>query len=310
MNPYAAAYHSLLTNCSERLSWQIRRFEAEGLIRMIVGKQPLNVWYYKPHAWNQDAPVLFVMHGVKRNARNYHRSWRAHAETHNVLLLVPEFSRSHYPGPGKYHFGNTFSTAGQPIAPTQWTYTVIEYIFDMMKMLLGFYASTYSIYGHSAGAQFVHRMVLFLPEARIDRAICANAGWYLVPTYERIFPYGLRASGIPEHSLRKAFAKHLLILLGEHDTHPAHKYLKQTCRAQAQGENRYERGHYFYRAAQQEAARLHVPFNWDLRIVQGAGHNNTRMAAEAVHILYRRLPEHINPSLQARGASYGVIADA
>lgn len=291
MNPYAYAYHSLQQTRAQRLRWQIQNFDSDGFIRVNAGEHALKVWYHRPQGWTKDAPVLFVMHGVKRNARNYRRSWITHAEANNFLLLVPEFSRSRYPGTDKYHFGNTFSPSGQPLAPSQWTYTMIEHIFDIMKILMGFHTTTYSIYGHSAGAQFVHRMLLFLPSARIETAICANAGWYMLPSYEATFPYGLRTSGIRERDVKKAFAKNLLILLGEDDTHPSHKYLKQTFHAQAQGDNRYERGHYFYQTARREAARLRVPLAWELRVVHGVGHNNTRMTIEAVQALYQERRE-------------------
>ena len=56
-------------------------------------------------------------------------------------------------------------------------------------------AQRYHIYGRSAGGQFVHRLALFVPEARCEAAITANAGWYTVPTFAGDgFPYGLKGS--------------------------------------------------------------------------------------------------------------------
>src|SRR4051812_3810097 len=38
------------------------------------------VWYYVPQDASPDAPVLFVMHGVKRDAGRYRDEWMPHAQ--------------------------------------------------------------------------------------------------------------------------------------------------------------------------------------------------------------------------------------
>ena len=266
----------------------IRNWEFHGLgpktpIQIGRGEKQVTVWCHTPKKWNEYSPVIFVMHGVKRNARKYHHAWIGHAERHNFLLLVPEFSQQHYPGRRGYNLGNILSPSGNPHAEDKWAYTAIEELFDAVQTIMVFRTNTYRIYGHSAGAQFVHRLTLFLPDARIDTAICANAGWYTFPWYANRFPYGLMDSGITEADLKKAFGKRVIVLLGDNDTNPHHKYLKQSTLAKRQGANRYERGINFYQAAKREAARLQVPLNWELRIVPGVGHHHRKMATAAVN---------------------------
>ena len=44
--------------------------------------------------------------------------------------------------------------------------------------------ATARIYGHSAGSQFVHRFLMTRPDAPVERAVAANAGWYTLPDDE------------------------------------------------------------------------------------------------------------------------------
>jgi pimeloyl-ACP methyl ester carboxylesterase len=53
---------------------------------------------------------------------------------------------------------------------------VIERLFDHVRQTLGISATTYDIVGHSAGGQFVERLVLFLPSARFRRAVASSPG--------------------------------------------------------------------------------------------------------------------------------------
>jgi len=247
--------------------------------------KPITVWYYRPKELEASTPVVFVMHGTKRNGREYRDAWIEHAEKQQFLLLVPEFSKKYYPGSKQYNLGNMFSSSGKRIANSKWTYTAVEHIFDSVKTISEIETETYSIYGHSAGAQFVHRLVLFNRDARVKTAICANAGWYTMPTSKHKFPYGLKNSGISVKRLKKAFGQELIILLGDKDTDENHKYLRKTPEATAQGKHRFERGKKFYETAKHESAKLKIPLKWNLEIVNGVGHSNSKMAKAAAKLL-------------------------
>jgi hypothetical protein len=247
--------------------------------------KPITVWYYKPEKSNPNYPVVFVMHGVRRNGREYRDSWVEHSEKGKFLLLVPEFSEKFYPGSMQYNLGNMFTPSGKSLSKSKWSYTAIECIFDHARNIDGFKAERYSIYGHSAGAQFVHRLVLFLPDARIKTAICANAGWYTMPTGRFEFPYGLKKSHISLKQFRNAFSQNLIVLLGDKDTDQNHKHLRKTKEALAQGKHRFERGKNFFQCAKRETARLNTPLNWKLQTVAGVGHSNSGMAKAATKLI-------------------------
>lgn len=123
------------------------------------------------------------------------------------------------------------------------------------------------IYGHSAVAQFVHRMVMFLPKARIKVAISANAGWYTMPSEGTAFPYGLSTSGSKLADVSVSFSKNLTILLGDEDVDENHKYLRKTPEAMSQGKHRFERGHAFYKTAVTRSEERGIKLKWKLKVV-------------------------------------------
>ncbi|MCG8353851.1 MAG: hypothetical protein MI924_39305 [Chloroflexales bacterium] len=257
----------------------------------------LKVRFYHPSALRSDSPIVFVMHGTKRGARTCCNNWALAAERFGFLLLCPRFARDDYPA-RTYHLGNIVDRAGNQMPKAQWTFGVIERLFDCVKEHTGNTSSHYAIYGHSAGAQFVHRMAMFMPEARFSFAIVANAGWYTMPTFNSSqFPYSLSGSDATPELLASALSRQVLIMLGEDDTNVDDPYLKRSRRAMQQGAHRVERGLAFYQHAQRQAEQLGMPLKWRLKTVPGATHNNTQMmpfaAAEiAQHFgLTERSPE-------------------
>ncbi len=167
-------------------------------------------------------------------------------------------------------------------------------------MATGNRSERYSIYGHSAGAQFVHRYLYFMPEARVDRAVAANAGWWTLPDLKVDFPYGLRGSSINESGLKALLQRPLVVLLGTADTDPNHANLRRTPEAMAQGAYRFARGQYFYAAGQRQAKALGVPLAWKLETATGVGHVDKDMAPYAVDILFGRRPVSKRDSAHVR----------
>jgi poly(3-hydroxybutyrate) depolymerase len=251
-------------------------------------RHPVPVWYYRPALWRRSDPVVIVMHGTGRSARGYRAVWAPYAEQYGFLLIAPEFSTKNYPGSAAYHHGNLVDRRGNAVDSARWTFTTVERIFDEVQRRTGSEQPMYRIYGHSAGSQFVHRMLLLMPGARVERAVVANAGWYTLPTGEEEYPYGLGAQlESPEWRvrLRAAFARDVSVLVGTADTAAADPDLRRTPRAMQQGPDRFARGHTFLDVARGQAARMHLPFRWRLATVQDAEHSNREMAGAAAAIL-------------------------
>lgn len=247
----------------------------------------LRVWYWVPDEVDATTPIVFVMHGVKRDADRYLAEWVPLAERHGFIVVVPEFNQASFPGSLGYNTGYFTEPDGQPRPRAQWSFAALEPLFDAVKARTGTRVPRYSLYGHSAGAQFVHRYVLFMPEARLRRAVAANAGWYTRPDLTIAYPYGLAGSPVGEEELKRALDKPLTILLGTADTDTADPNLRTSRQANAQGPHRFARGLSFHAAGKATAARLDVPFRWHLKEVPGVGHDNGEMAVAAGPLLVR-----------------------
>jgi pimeloyl-ACP methyl ester carboxylesterase len=224
--------------------------------------------------------VLFLMHGSSRTGEEARDIGAAFAEDHDFVLLVPEFRERDYPG-DCYAFGNMSDGAGHLQPEEKWGFTVVEHLFDLVRQKLGLGATTYDIIGHSAGGQFVHRLVLFLPSARFRRAVASSPGRYAFPTLGQSFPYGLRGSGIDAARLATAFGRDFVLLLGDRDTADR----EREPAAMFQGANRFARGLRFFATATEEARALNSALAWRLRIVSGADHTPAPMVRASLEVL-------------------------
>lgn len=246
-----------------------------------LSDRPLRVWYSAPPGDLTNARVIVVMHGQSRRAEAYRNSWTVAAARAGAILIAPEFSEALYPGTNAYNLGNV---GREP--QSRWSYSVIEPLFDFVRADTGNRTDRYFLYGHSAGAQFVHRFLLLVPSHRVARAVAANAGWYTAPEIEVGFPYGLRNSPITDVAVRGALGMRLTVLLGENDTNPNDTDLRHTAGADRQGLHRFARGQFFYRAGLRTARLLGTPFGWNLVTVPGVAHSNSAMVPAAAQALF------------------------
>lgn len=237
----------------------------------------LPVYYHRPAGLAPDAPIMIVMHGNGRDAERYRNEWAPVAERGRFTVIVPHFARSDFPTTRSYNVGNLRTADGEPIPERLWSFSAIEPLFEEVRQAIGSTRKTYYLFGHSAGSQFVHRFLYWKPQARVETAFPANAGWYTMPDYTIAYPYGLKGSGLPERNLARSLSRKVVILLGGQDI-KRDPDLRTTPEAMQQGPHRLARGGHFYYAAQRAARRLRVPFRWDKALVEGAGHENGKMA--------------------------------
>ncbi|WP_167140467.1 alpha/beta hydrolase [Diaminobutyricimonas sp. TR449] len=244
---------------------------------------PVKVWYSAPEGRLEDAPILIVMHGAQRDGRAYRQDWLPLLEDTDVLLLVPEFSDDEYPGVEAYNLGRTIDDDGDLRPEDEWSLGVIEQLFDHVVDEIGSTATDYALFGHSAGAQFVHRFIEFMPESKARVAVAANAGWYTVPDDSIDFPYGTDDAPVSASDMAPAFARRLIVLLGSDDTDPKDDLLQRDRNTDRQGTNRLSRGWHFFDQARDAADG--APFNWQLITVPGVAHEHEEMAKAALPLL-------------------------
>ncbi len=246
----------------------------------------LRVLTYRPSDLDADTPVLIAMHGVTRDADDYLLSWAPLAERYRFLLIVPEFTKADWPGSRSYNLGNMRRQNGRPVPREDWSFTLVDQMFDEVCRVFGSNAKHYRLYGHSAGAQFVHRFLTFTGGVRVNRTVAANAGWYTVPDPDIPFPYGLQGEGVADETLRLAFRTNMVVLLGADDNDPNAPDLRQAAEAQAQGPHRLARGKHYVTRARALAHEMGAPFYWQAQEVPKVGHSDRAMAPFAAQVLF------------------------
>lgn len=246
---------------------------------------PLPVWYVRPAGTSADAPILFVFHGVQRDADRYLAEWLEVAELEHVIVVVPEFTRENFPGAPNYNHGRLIDTSGVAVPFAERTFAVIEPMFDALRQRESLTASHYWMFGHSAGAQFVHRFIMTGNARRLERAVSANAGSYMFPDDRYAWPFGTGNLPTGIWAPQQAYTVPMTILLGTSDNDPDYPSLPREREAMAQGPHRLARGHAFYEATRADSAARQLPYAWDCRLVPGVGHENGRMAPFGIAIL-------------------------
>lgn len=290
----ADPYPSQILNASE-LS------ERQGRLEFVARDgNTLNAYTHRSPLFDeQTGQILFVMHGTNRNADDYLDNWRSRVDQHNALAIAPEFPKSFYSGSEDYQLG--VGTSGTPYTGTyreyQWrnpedyTHSEVEHLFEAVRDELQNDSCGYSIFGHSAGSQFVHRLLTFRPDARVETAVAGNAGWYTLPSYgdggdNYHMPYGLNGTPPMADRQEMLLGHNLIVMLGEDDTERG-QYFRTTPEADHQGLNRLERGQFYYFTGEQVARDLGVPFNWTLELVPNVGHSNSGLVPSAAGHIFR-----------------------
>lgn len=252
-----------------------------------AGTEMINVETYVPTACAaKPCPLVVSLHGLNRNAEAARENWVEAAERYGLIVAAPHFDKERFPT-------RLFQQGGVRGEPdrARWVYSVIERFFDRALKSGRVSGASYVLFGHSAGAQFVHRMALLLPEARYSTAVSANAGYYTLPVWREgaggfAYPYSLEGTPATEAALKAAFAKPLWVMLGDQDIDPDHPQLNKSRGAEAQGANRLARGENFMAVAASEAKRLGVESRWRDIIVPGVAHEQRKMANAAADALF------------------------
>jgi len=252
--------------------------------RGFFADKPVTVYYYKARSAGSDARVMMVIHGMERQGSRMRDNWLPFAEKNKLIVLAPEFDEARFPS-------RLFNMGGiEGRDRSQWSFQIVEHLFDFVRADEGLSATDYLLFGHSAGGQFVHRFMLLAEAPRVSVAVAANAGSYTMPSYPGLmddkFPYALNESIVSLDKLKQVFARKLVVLLGEADIQTDAANLPKARQATAQGVNRFERGSNFFAQAQAQAQKLGAPLAWERVTVPGVGHDSRRMSQAAARLLF------------------------
>jgi pimeloyl-ACP methyl ester carboxylesterase len=233
----------------------------------------LVLFTYRPDTCT-DPSLLFVFHGLNRNAQNYRDYARPLGDRNCMLIVAPLFDQERFPT-WRYQRGGIAD--GRTVqAAREWTGNLVVKLVDWVR------ASErrtldHSLIGHSAGAQFLSRIAAFTP-TQAKRLVVTNPSTYVAATLDVDAPYGMGRvydAATAQSQLRRYLAQPVTIFLGEEDT--GNENLNESPAAMAQGKTRLERGMNVYRDAQALAASRGWPFNWRLVVLPGTGHSARKM---------------------------------
>lgn len=256
--------------------------EETGSFEFRGGQPPITVWFYRPPAVTSGTRVVFLLHGDSRTGPEARDLGVPYAREGRFILAAPEFSEENFPRDA-YSFGGMVDSGLRLRPRDQWALAAIERLFDHLVARWHLDATTYDVIGHSGGAQYLHRLVLFVPEARFRRAIASSPGRYAFPTPAIPVPYGMKGTDSLA-LLKKALQRDFILLLADRDTVDR----EREPQAMEQGANRFARGLRFFAAATEQATQLGVPLRWQLRINPGADHSPQAAVAAAFRILTER----------------------
>ncbi len=246
--------------------------------------RPVTVYTYVPRRADlKTAPILFVLHGFHRSARQYRDDWAYHADSAGFIVVAPLFDAKVW---GEdYSNPRSKGADGRLRDDAKTSFGLIEHLFDSLKAATGNTQPRYLIYGFSEGGQFVHRLVLTQPEARYARAVIGTPGWYTMPDLDTNWPYGLKHTRTDRAALKGILERDVVLLLGAADNDPNHYELSKSPGAMAEGPHRVARGQNFFKQAEARAAELHANFAWRLQMVPGAGHEPKKMSPPAAALI-------------------------
>jgi hypothetical protein len=251
---------------------------------------PLTLNVYRSPTFTADRPVVLVQHGVMRNGDDYRDYWVEAADRHGLLIVAPTFDESRWPDLASYNDGRVLAHRNRPEA---WTYAVLPRLVQALQAEgITTQAKVY-LFGHSAGGQFVHRLMSSQSHAEFEAVTAGNAGWYTLPSLAGApFPEGMADVGLGHTHLVALLAFPMTILVGDRDNDVTDPYLPRQEGAMRQGPHRLARAHHYFECGKQAAASLQVPFKWQLVEVPGVGHDGRTMSAVCASLWFdgRMLP--------------------
>jgi hypothetical protein len=257
-----------------------------------LAAKPVKVFYHIPASSNGDSPILFLFHGDNRNGAEYRDVLVQKAEKNNFIVIAPEFSEKFFPTGDTYNLGNVFVDGDNPTAASLnpeniWTFSVIEPLFNYVKTTMKLKATSYSIIGHSAGAQFAHRLIMFKPNSSFNTAVISASGWYTLPDFKLDFPYGLKSSPLEKISLSLLYSKKVIVQIGLKDNDPNYPGLRRNALADAQGIERLARANFYFNCHKDVAALNKLNFEWKFVSVPNLDHDYVPAVNAASDLIFK-----------------------
>lgn len=246
----------------------------------------IRVFYHIPADRDRTKmPVIIGFHGNDRDCSYWIETWKEYADKDGFMFFIPWFTHESFPT-RRYQEVGIKDEDGNILSPKYRTTALVDSLINTILINSGTQDSTVTIYGHSAGGQFVHRFMLLNDSPFVNKAIIGNPGWFTFPTKDLDYSYGIRNLGeIQDNQIRKMIEKDIILQLAEGDT-LRENFLRKTYEADLQGLNRLERGNHFFDTLKSMAEKNDWNFNWQRVYVPNVGHDAIEMSRHAAqHLL-------------------------
>jgi pimeloyl-ACP methyl ester carboxylesterase len=244
-------------------------------------------YYYVPTKLTDQTEVLILVHGTPKdlmpeeNAEFYVVSWADFAEEHNYILIAPAFNQENFSSRyGDQAMGGYRGLFGREIGADEWVLRLVNTFQHSTKIL----SDQFSLYGHSAGGQFVGRFLVTHPEV-VKRAVITSAATYPQPDFDVQWPHGMgelhadivwdedrinHVDIVPEkEKWLDATKVPLTVIVGMNDT----EELPQELIPGQKGKNRYVIARNWIQDMETFAESNGVESHFEIELIPGIGHS-------------------------------------
>jgi poly(3-hydroxybutyrate) depolymerase len=252
--------------------------------------RPLVLECFRPPRHDPGKPVVIVQHGMSRNGAEYCEAWVPAAERHGFLVVAITFPKEAWPDAVTYNNGHVLAEDGALRRRDGWSLAIPGRVLTLLREAGMTRRDKIHLWGHSAGGQFVHRLLATQPGGSFAAVGAANSGWYTLPTLDLRYPDGLGGIGLTQDDVVRFLGYPMVIFSGDQDIDGTAENFPKHQAAMAQGPNRFARAQFYLARGQAEAARLGVPCRWTRIVVPEVAHEGMRMAAFAAQHWFDSAP--------------------
>lgn len=265
-------------------------FETKNTTFAVWNNSDVELFYTLPEEINNQTQVLFIVHGGARDSKKYLDIWKKFTEHKNIILVAPEFKRADYEDYEYLNISDDYGVLNKNL--NEHLHNSLSIFFSFFKSKYNLEIDTYKLYGHSGGAQFAHRLLLFSDYDNVSSAVIANAGSYTFLNNEN-YPYGLKESNhLSDKKIKRYLSQRVTFLIGNQDIKKFESSKKNNIQGKAmQGNNRFEVGINYFNNLITVSERQKIPLRWKFQIAKGVAHDNEKMSLLASEILLKDVKE-------------------
>ncbi len=230
--------------------------------------------------------IAVAVHGISRNAHEHFCAFAPLANATNWILLAPLFDAGSFPD---------YQRLGRPGKGERADLALIVALSNLRGRLDLPQRPVY-LFGHSGGAQFVHRFAMTHP-GHVARYAISAPGWYTFPDDTLDYPYGLARPPTSFGALRPADFLKIpgIVFVGSGDCRDGRTLRRDAVVDAHQGDHRQERAMRWTGAMNARARAMGLVEPLRLKQLEDAAHSFSGLVRRG------RLHEHVWKFLTVSG---------